>query len=423
MNSSPLFSIVIPTYNRSELVRGAVLSVLAQTFGDFEVVVSDNCSEDDTREVVQAFSDPRVRYVQTASHGTIGDSWEFARSQAKGTLVMMLSDDDALLPETLATFAEAHRWHDADFLFCKLAEYKDASFPGPEQNTVICPAFSGMTRVVSKADFLAPLFSFRGKFNMHPSAFMFASRIADEVVRRTGRFFRTNGVEYFAWPLAAVFCRNIAYIELPLVILGRTSKSWGANIVLTNPGKRQIEKMIADVQHDRSWIPLTNFTLANLVAEGLLRAKQLFPEELKPYPFDEQQYLRRTLKELRNRRGMGVDVDREMQELFDYADKYSLLKAELIEQNAKPLPRESGLRRVARKLGGGEVSRRLNAWSEVRRIKRGEVASGFAASGADFGFVDALGCAAFLSRVVSPVSAPAEGARAEKPRQARVSAQ
>src|SRR6187200_310428 len=57
----PLFSIVIPTYNRSELVQGAVRSILDQTFDDYEVVVSDNCSQDDTQAVIAGFQDPRVR--------------------------------------------------------------------------------------------------------------------------------------------------------------------------------------------------------------------------------------------------------------------------------------------------------------------------------------------------------------------------
>ena len=56
--NAPLFSIVIPTYNRSELVQGAVRSVLGQTFDDFEVVVSDNCSQDDTREVIERIRRP-----------------------------------------------------------------------------------------------------------------------------------------------------------------------------------------------------------------------------------------------------------------------------------------------------------------------------------------------------------------------------
>lgn len=403
--SAPLFSVVIPTYNRSELVQGAVRSVLAQSFGDFEVVVSDNCSEDDTREVVNAFVDPRVRYVRTARHGVIGDSWEFARSQARGTLVMMLSDDDALVPDALARFAEAHRRHGAEFLFCNLAEYRDLSFVGPDRNTVSCRAFTGAVRTVSTDEFLRPLFAFRPTFNMHPSAFFFASSVAERVVQRSGRFFRTNGVEYFAWPLAAVFSRSIVYIDAPLVILGRTAKSWGSAIVLSNPGKQQIQKMIADVAQERDWVPLTNFTLTNLMAEGLLLGKQLFPDELAAFPVDEQHYLRRTMRELKHREAIGVEVHRELGELLDYAQKYPVLKAELLSPPPNGHGHTSPLRGLARTLGLSRVARRLRARAELRRINRGDVRSGFHVSGGDAGFTDALGCADFVARVTASIPA------------------
>ena len=84
--------------------------------------------------------------------------------------------------------------------------------------------------------------------------------------------------------------------------------------------------MIADAAQNRDWVPLTNFTLTNLMAEGMLLGKQMFPDELRPFPFDEQQYLRRTMKELSSRQAMGVDVDREIQELLDYAEKYPSLQ-------------------------------------------------------------------------------------------------
>ncbi|MEO8256932.1 MAG: glycosyltransferase family A protein [Acidobacteriota bacterium] len=396
----PLFSIVIPTYNRSELVQGAVRSVLAQTVDDFEVVVSDNCSHDDTREVIQGFQDPRVRYVRTLEHGVIGESWEFARAQARGRLIMMLSDDDALVPNALARFAEAHRRHAADFLFCNLSEYFDRAFPGPQQNTVACRAFSGRTSVVSTDDFVRPLFAFRPKFEMHPSAFMFAASVAERVVQRSGRFFRTNGVEYFAWPLAAVFAKSLVYVDLPMVILGRTPKSWGSAIVLSNPGKEQIEKLIADVAHNREWIPLTNFTLCNLMAEGMLLAQQMFPDELRPFPFDEQYYLRRTMYELRRRHEMGVDVGREMAEWLAYAEKYPPLTAEYrtLPMNGA-IGRDSAVRQFARRIGLNLITRRFEAFKLARRIKRGDVKSGFVASGGAFGFSDAQGCANFVSRV------------------------
>jgi hypothetical protein len=409
MTKAPLFSIVIPTYNRSDLVRGAVQSTLAQTLGDFEVVVSDNCSDDDTRAVIEQFRDPRVRYVRTPAHGPIGASWEFARSQARGRLIMMLSDDDALVQDTLARFAEAHHRYDADFLFCNLAEYRDQSFLGSEQNTVRCGPFSGKVRVVSTDEFVRPLFAFRPGFNMHPSAFMFSAELADRIAQRNGRFFQTNGVEYFAWPPAAVLSRNIVHIDQPLVILGRTAKSWGSTIVLLNPGKEQIEKMINDVEHDRDWIPLTNFTLCNLIAEGLLLGQKMFPDLLGSYPFDERQYLKATLIELRSRKAIGVDVEAEIQELLNYAEKYPALKKDLarLAAGSAAEPVSAG-RKLARALRLNLAYRRLRALNQIRKIKRGEVATGFMVAGSDFGFCDAVGCANFISSVTSEVKAESE---------------
>lgn len=400
--TSPLFSIVIPTYNRSDLVQKAVRSVLAQTFGDLEVVVSDNCSEDDTREVIESFDDPRVRYVRTPRHTAIADSWEFARSQARGSLIMLLSDDDAMVHDALERFADQHRRRDADFLFCNLAEYRDQSFLGPQKNTVNCRPFSGSSRLISTDELLKPLFAIRPAFNFHPSAYIFSAKVAERIVQRCGRFFASNGVEYFAWPLAAVFSKHICYIDAPLVILGRTYKSWGSMIVLSNPGKEQIAKMIADNDQNRDWVPLKNFTLTNLMAEGLLLGKKLFPEELRPYPFDEQQYLRRTMRELRHRLKLGVDVNREICEVLTYAEKYPGLKAELSAPAEEgPVGLNSSVRRLARTLKLNHVRRHVDILKEKRKIARGEVNGGFTVSGDDFGFHDALECAAFISKVTA----------------------
>ena len=303
--TAPFFSIVIPTFNRSDLFPYAVRSILNQTFEDFEIIISDNCSADDTPEVARQFTDPRVKYVRTPRHFTIADAWEFARSHALGQLIFMLSDDDALLPAALERFEYAAKSHDADFLFCTPAYYRDLGYPGPDQNSVDCPRFSGASRVVQAEELIRPLLLFRQKFDMHPSAFAFAKTIADSVATRTGRFFWTNGVEYSAWPIAAQFSRKIVHIDVPLVVVGRTAKSWGSNIALCNPGKERIQEFIKDVDHERKHAPLNNFTMCNLMAEGMLTAKSLFPKEFQAYEFDEVRYLRSSMAELRKRQDLG----------------------------------------------------------------------------------------------------------------------
>ena len=398
--TTPFFSIVIPTFNRSDLFPYAVRSILKQTFEDFEIIISDNCSTDSTRQVAKQFEDPRFKYIKTPQHFTIADSWEFARSHAVGKLIFMLSDDDALLPAALERFAHESRYHDADFMFCTPAYYRDLSYPGPDRNSVDCPSFSGASRVVQAEEFVRPLFLFRQKFDMHPSAFAFAKTIADLVVTRIGRFFWTNGVEYSAWPIAASFAKKIVRIDAPLIIVGRTAKSWGSNIKLCNPGKERIQQFINDVDHERKHAPLNNFTMCNLMAEGMLTAKNLFPKEFRAYEFDEVCYLRSSLAEMRTRQSLGVDVTEEIRDAIDYAAKYPGLEEEF---RAPPERVEKGTlkRRIRSKigdLGARTVRERIAVYQLTQKLEQGGARSGFRALGKDFNFSNILGCVDFLER-------------------------
>jgi hypothetical protein len=232
---------------------------------------------------------------------------------------------------------------------------------------------------------------------MHPSAFVFPKKIAEYVEGRTGRFFWTNGVEYSAWPITALFASRIVYIDLPLTILGRTGKSWGSNIALCNPGKEKIQALINDVDHLRGHAPLHNFTMINLMAEGMLTAKHLFPIEFATYQFDEFGYLQNTMRELRQRQAMGVDVSAEIEEALRYSSKYPSLENELRESKAPPERKKEGLG----KLVGRRIREQIHTFRLGQKLKRGDGSQGFRASGYDFGFSDILGCSKFLEKYVA----------------------
>lgn len=108
--NSPLFSIVIPSYNRPEFLRAAVESVLASTYGDFEVLVSDDCSPRQA-EIIQAMerhaSDTRVRFV--AQPRNLGEpaNRAFLFESARGEWLLPLSDDDKLYPHALEVLHRA----------------------------------------------------------------------------------------------------------------------------------------------------------------------------------------------------------------------------------------------------------------------------------------------------------------------------
>ena len=96
MTRKPFFSIVIPTYNRSADLRFALFCILRQSFSDYEIVVSDNCSTDDTEDVVKKFHNKKICYFRNPENLLIDLSQRKAVERAKGTYVFLHGDDDFL---------------------------------------------------------------------------------------------------------------------------------------------------------------------------------------------------------------------------------------------------------------------------------------------------------------------------------------
>ena len=101
----PKISVVIPTYNRAAYLDAAIASVLAQRGADFEIIVSDNCSQDETAAVVSKhLADSRVRYFRNEQNIGMVRNWRKAVFEhASGDWFILLSDDDYLVdPDYLA---------------------------------------------------------------------------------------------------------------------------------------------------------------------------------------------------------------------------------------------------------------------------------------------------------------------------------
>lgn len=95
-------SIIIPTYNRANLLAKAIKSVLNQTYKDLELIIVDDCSEDNTREVVKHFqvNDLRVQYIYQENRG-LSSALNKGLSIASGEYIAFLESDDEWLPRKL----------------------------------------------------------------------------------------------------------------------------------------------------------------------------------------------------------------------------------------------------------------------------------------------------------------------------------
>ena len=98
MNSSPLVSIVIPTYNHAPMLQRALATVIEQTYQNWNAIVVNNFSTDNTLEVVAKFNDPRIQCVNFRNNGVIGASRNEGIKLATGEYVAFLDSDDTWFP-------------------------------------------------------------------------------------------------------------------------------------------------------------------------------------------------------------------------------------------------------------------------------------------------------------------------------------
>lgn len=92
---------MIPTYNRAELLRSAIRSVLNQTFQDFEIVVIDDASKDNTKEIVSSFNDKRMKYIRHEVNKGEAGARNTGVTSSSGQYIAFIDDDDEWLPEKL----------------------------------------------------------------------------------------------------------------------------------------------------------------------------------------------------------------------------------------------------------------------------------------------------------------------------------
>lgn len=99
----PLVSVVVPVYNGVAFIDTAIQSILAQTFTDFELLVSDNASTDGTWEALQRYTtDDRVRLTRLTSHCSAPQNFNAVTNCARGEFIKLVCADDVLYPESLA---------------------------------------------------------------------------------------------------------------------------------------------------------------------------------------------------------------------------------------------------------------------------------------------------------------------------------
>jgi glycosyltransferase involved in cell wall biosynthesis len=231
------FSILLPTRNRLDLLKHAVQSVLLQDYPDWEIVISDNASDDDVRGFVSRMNDLRIRYWRSEKVLPVTENWNHALAEASGDYLIMLGDDDCLLPTCLSTAKSLLEVNGMpELLYTEAAQF---AYPGvfPRRKSAFIqfgycaflkpppdrPFFlerEAAVRCVREA----ARFHFVYSYNMQHSII---SRTAIRRLQTKGSFFQSPYPDYYATNALLLSVDRILICPWPLTIIGITQKSFG----------------------------------------------------------------------------------------------------------------------------------------------------------------------------------------------------
>ncbi|HVM40364.1 MAG TPA: glycosyltransferase family A protein [Acidimicrobiia bacterium] len=281
---APTFTVVTPTRRRLPLLRQAVASVLAQSEPDVELVVSDNASDDGTREWVLAQEDERLRYVAPDRVLNAHDHWDFALGHARGEWVMILPDDDGLVPTALervrSVLDDAPRavaWREATYSHT-VAPVR--SLPPEELNQAVVDPFTGRVSDIDCREELHALFARRETGPAPGLAAGVMHRDAVERIRRTlGHVF--SGPDPFIRAAVAYMALEATYrvVDLPLNLRGLTAASISLSFTRNERGGHDVVTEF-DTEDLLTMVPTRARTATNVIAESLLRSKVALPHHL-----------------------------------------------------------------------------------------------------------------------------------------------
>ena len=327
----PFFSILMPSRNRASLLQDSIQTAIGQDFDDYEIVVSDNNSRDNTRQVVeQAMTTcDKIRYIQTGRDLSMCDNFEFALTQAKGEYIIYLSDDDALVPGMLrfvADIIQRPAGTPVEVLVWQRGGYGHADVPDDMNRYFLAFRLrSGKLYEVKSKLLQDALCNFDPTIHFAIPKIvncMISRRAFERGIAKTGRFFVPPYPDYTTASQLLSLYPTYHLIDTPLYLCGTSTQA--------NSGifAKRIQKVdeynslfgpneitLDDVPYPMPYVSVSYFLAT------YLKFQKIYPDTFNS-PINYQEYFRAVLKELLYYQHFE-DVSQELDQLAVYMREYS----------------------------------------------------------------------------------------------------
>lgn len=338
MNEYPLFTVIIPQKNRAEYLVHTLRTCMIQDYPNFEIIVSDDCSDDNSVEIVRELQrvDSRIKLFAHKQHLGMRDNFEFALNQVRPGYVMALGGDDGLVPGCIWEMYRIIKETGRQLVTWPLAGF---SYPieqgGKNIFSVKRVRENGLTFIKSE-DFLNRIAStFHYQVDDCPMFYMkgvVSTSLIEKVKSRTPDhcFYYCPTPDGFSGVVLAGEVEDYVYTHRPLSIGGDTQKSQGKNYMRTDKQSRfeanqffndNIRRTMHKDLASQQYSPLTTL----MTADYLLTARDLpgWPGKFKMFSYES--LIKASFELIANSPFAEEVLERELRILREIARQHNLL--------------------------------------------------------------------------------------------------
>jgi glycosyltransferase involved in cell wall biosynthesis len=317
---STRFTVIIPTRERVETLKYSIASCVAQQYENMQIIVSDNASQDATRDVVHSFEDPRIRYVNPGRRVSMVENFEFAFSHVHDGYVVSFGDDDALARDALIKADRLIKETRSQAIVSDFAQYVWPNIATMAANQLMFSPRQGY-EIRSSREFLDKVLYRRHPFNHLPC--IYYGFIDCNLINRLrsgqgGKLFMTSVVDVYTAIALATHIESYCFSLEPLTINGTSGRSNGASFMRISKDESEKKRWYEENTLTRQPPFYASGGIKMLLAEAFYALQNACPDGRFKDSVDYTRLLQQAIDDIGLYPKFGFDLDQILKLIHDF---------------------------------------------------------------------------------------------------------
>jgi glycosyltransferase involved in cell wall biosynthesis len=283
------YTVVIPTRNSIDTLKYTLQTCLSQTYENFEILISDNFSDDGTAEYVKNLNDNRIRYIRTERPLSMTQNFEFALSNAKEGFIMCIGADDGLMPGAINYVDSIVKKYKVTVVACQYAHYFWPNAPVPQHGRLVLNALNfhkSNVEIRQSSEWVKKTLDFQTALyvcDLPGLYYGFVHRNVIDMAVKDGVYFRSITPDAYSAFATSINTEIYAYSFRPFSIAGISGRSNGLSQTIGGDiAKTFVTENAHPIHKNFSFCP----AMEVIMGEAFYQFATAFPEKCQAYKID-----------------------------------------------------------------------------------------------------------------------------------------